>query len=274
LANKLVGTTKWIGTAELYTAFTYRRIPVQLVDFDLHKEKGVKAVTDWVVEYFSPSIRGKIKTSIDEALRGASPVTCTDKMPLILQHNGHSRTIVGYEVSQKGVVNLLCFDPGKAVKNPLRKAGLAAHSSSSTTFLSSHVEQPHASSSVLQLIRHPIHKNKRRVSDASSPNNKSKRPRLGATDDDGDDDVIIIDDPMGGQENQIPKLQPQQQQKKKIELSPEEQLKPVDIVNFFRLDPKALGRKKEYQILYFPLDEPLSRNDQLARKEVHSTRIC
>lgn len=74
---------------------------------------GVKAVTDWVVEYFSPSISNKIKISIDDALRGASPVTCTDKMPLILQHNGHSRTIVGYEVSQKGVVNLLCFDSAK-----------------------------------------------------------------------------------------------------------------------------------------------------------------
>jgi len=33
-------------------------------------------------------------------------------------------------------------------------------------------------------------------------------------------------------------------------------------------------RKKEYQMLYFPLDEPLSQKDKLARKEVHSTRIC
>jgi len=70
-------------------------------------------VTDWVIEYFSPSIRGKIKTTIDDALRGASPVTCTEKMPLILQHDGHSRTIVGYEVSPKGAVNLLCFDSAK-----------------------------------------------------------------------------------------------------------------------------------------------------------------
>jgi hypothetical protein len=36
----------------------------------------------------------------------------TDKMPLILQHNGHSRTIVGYEVSKSGAVTLLAFDPG------------------------------------------------------------------------------------------------------------------------------------------------------------------
>jgi hypothetical protein len=36
-------------------------------------------------------------------------------MPLILQHAGHSRTIIGYEVSKKGIVNLLVFDPSKCV---------------------------------------------------------------------------------------------------------------------------------------------------------------
>jgi len=261
-----------MGWNYLYTAFTYRGIPVQLVDFELHKEKGVKAVTDWVVEYFSPSMRGKIKTSIDNALRGASPVMCTDKMPLILQHNGHSRTIVGYEVSQTGVVNLLCFDSAKAIKKPLRKAGLASHSSASTPS-SSHMDQPHASSSY---IHHPLHKNKRRASDASLPGDKPKHPR--SSENGCHDGVIIIDGPTdppsGGQENLIPKLQSRPQQKKKKELIPEEQLDPMDTVKNFRLDPKALGCKKEYQILYFPLEEPLSRTDQLARKEVHSTKIC
>lgn len=74
---------------------------------------GVMSVIDWVVRYFSPPIPGKIKTSIDDVLRGASPVICTDKMPLILQHAGHSRTIIGYEINQRGVVNLLTFDPSK-----------------------------------------------------------------------------------------------------------------------------------------------------------------
>lgn len=77
----------------------------------------VKLVTDWVVQYFSPSATANANAniSIDDALRGASPVICTDKMPLILQHNGHSQTIVGYEVSRSGAINLLTFDPSRCV---------------------------------------------------------------------------------------------------------------------------------------------------------------
>lgn len=36
----------------------------------------------------------------------------TKKLPLILQHSGHSRTIVGYEETSRGT-NLLLFDPGR-----------------------------------------------------------------------------------------------------------------------------------------------------------------
>jgi hypothetical protein len=41
----------------------------------------------------------------------------------------------------------------------------------------------------------------------------------------------------GGQENVVP----EQHQNKKTRINPEEELDPVDTVNFFRLDPKALG---------------------------------
>lgn len=39
----------------------------------------------------------------------------TRKLPLILQHNGHSRTIVGYEETQRGTY-LLLFDPGRCAE--------------------------------------------------------------------------------------------------------------------------------------------------------------
>lgn len=58
-------------------------------------------------------MRAKVKTTVGEALRGASPVIVTDRMPLVLQHQGHSRTIVGFEKLKSGSVNLLCFDPSK-----------------------------------------------------------------------------------------------------------------------------------------------------------------
>ncbi|KAG5634971.1 hypothetical protein H0H81_000171 [Sphagnurus paluster] len=36
--NNLVGAKKWIGTADLWVAFTYRGIPAELVDFDLKNQ--------------------------------------------------------------------------------------------------------------------------------------------------------------------------------------------------------------------------------------------
>jgi Peptidase family C78 len=74
--------------------------------------EGVQILTDWVVEYFSPTSKG---TTIHDALRDASPVIDTGRMPLILQDHRHSRTIIGYEVSRDGTVNLLMFDPALSV---------------------------------------------------------------------------------------------------------------------------------------------------------------
>jgi hypothetical protein len=80
---------------------------------DTHSRlKGVELLIDWVVRYFSPpeSMSGRPST-VPDVLRGASAVTITDKMPLVLQHKGHSRTIIGYEVTKTGIINLLAFDP-------------------------------------------------------------------------------------------------------------------------------------------------------------------
>jgi hypothetical protein len=71
---------------------------------------AVENVIDWIVKYFSPADNGK-QATIDDALRGASPVLSTTRMPIILQHKGHSRTIVGYEMTKKGNIHLLMFDP-------------------------------------------------------------------------------------------------------------------------------------------------------------------
>ena len=71
----------------------------------------------WVVDYFSPKQTVNEPTNILKSLT-TSPVTSTDKMPLILQHDGHSRTIVGYEVDARGVTNLLTFDPAQYGDKP------------------------------------------------------------------------------------------------------------------------------------------------------------
>jgi hypothetical protein len=101
--------------SDLWVAFTHRGIPVELADFHLASHpQGINVVVDWVVKYFTPKISpGSNGGTINEALMGASPVTLTDRMPLILQHSGHSRLIVGYEINRSGQVDLLTFDPAQ-----------------------------------------------------------------------------------------------------------------------------------------------------------------
>ena len=71
---------------------------------------GIDLLIKWVVDYFTPKQAIDKPTNIFESLTN-SPVTSTNMMPLILQHNGHSRTIIGYEIDGRGVTNLLMFDP-------------------------------------------------------------------------------------------------------------------------------------------------------------------
>ena len=71
---------------------------------------GIDLMIKWVVDYFTPKQTIDKPTNIFESLTN-SPVTITNKMPLILQHDGHSRTIIGYEIDGRGVTNLLMFDP-------------------------------------------------------------------------------------------------------------------------------------------------------------------
>lgn len=138
--SPLLNSKKWIGTvgqdfgslclnlsltcalSEISVAFSYRGIPTKLVDF-AEVDKSAEIVTKWIVDYFDPldsstskhlaSVLTSEKKTVGDALRGASPVKITDRMPLILQHQGHSRTIVGYEMMKNGNVNLLTFDPAR-----------------------------------------------------------------------------------------------------------------------------------------------------------------
>ncbi|KAF8078135.1 peptidase family C78-domain-containing protein [Lyophyllum atratum] len=132
--KKLVDTTKWIGTADLWVAFIYRGIPAELVDFDLKNQpRGAEVVIDWIVEYFSPKLNTVKSTNIHDALRGASPIVVTDRMPLILQHDGHSRTIIGYEMSKNKKVTLLTFDPSAVLGKDMRNTAISSWSLASSS---------------------------------------------------------------------------------------------------------------------------------------------
>lgn len=92
LGHRLVNTKKWIGATEIVTVLSSYRIKCVLVDVH-HKSTKTgnhSHIFDWVKNHFSGP---------------------NSKFPLYLQHQGHSRTIVGVEQSKKGA-NLIIFDPG------------------------------------------------------------------------------------------------------------------------------------------------------------------
>ncbi|KAI5713056.1 hypothetical protein M8J75_013421 [Diaphorina citri] len=97
LGLALVNTRKWIGATELVTFLSSLRIRCQLVDF--HQPSSSDGchpeLFNWVLEYFSNG---------DDF-----------KPPLYLQHQGHSRTIMGVEQLRDGSLHLLILDPSHSV---------------------------------------------------------------------------------------------------------------------------------------------------------------
>uniref|UniRef100_A0A4X1TCB1 Zinc finger-containing ubiquitin peptidase 1 n=3 Tax=Sus scrofa TaxID=9823 RepID=A0A4X1TCB1_PIG len=102
LNNRLQGTKAWIGACEVYTLLTSLRIKCRIIDF--HKSTGPLGthprLFEWILNYYSSEREGSPK------------VVCTSKPPIYLQHQGHSRTIVGIEERKNRTLCLLIFDPG------------------------------------------------------------------------------------------------------------------------------------------------------------------
>lgn len=102
LNNKLQGTKAWIGACEIYTLLTSLRVKCRIIDF--HKSTGPSGthprLFEWILNYYSSAREGNPK------------VVCTSKPPVYLQHQGHSRTIVGIEEKKNRTLCLLIFDPG------------------------------------------------------------------------------------------------------------------------------------------------------------------
>ena len=105
LGNKLVNTRKWIGATEIVAFLTSHNIKTELLDFHTPtaKDGTHPRLFQWVLEYFRERAKAKAFTP-----------------PLYLQHQGHSRTIVGIEVLTSGGPNnlrLLIFDPSHSRSN-------------------------------------------------------------------------------------------------------------------------------------------------------------
>ncbi|KAI0093943.1 peptidase family C78-domain-containing protein [Irpex rosettiformis] len=266
LKHKLSGTSKWIGTAELYVAFTYRGIPARLVDFELHKQ-GPELLVNWIIAYFSQGEATTRHGNINQALLGASSVVVTDKPPIVLQHSGHSRTIIGFERKKDGSINLLVFDPSRRILSWIRQLAISKHPSQapprqaqSSRGPSKHKLSP---SKLADKVFHPQHGVRKRNGSYASIKNTSitsaKRVRA------GDEPIVISDD----------ELEPagvRADASKCVRAYPSE----VDwnkLAEVFRVKARSLEKKDKYQVLYFPMTEPLATLERQSHKTVTSQRI-
>jgi len=258
--KKLADTSKWIGTADLWVAFISRGIPAQLIDFDFRNQSdGCELLINWVVQYFAPKkIQDSKPVNLFDSLQ-ISPITITAKMPLILQHNGHSRTIVGFEVDKTGMTSLLLFDPAYRPTLDVRTAALSE-------FAKTYPNQ--------QGPGFPTPESKLSSSSSSAGASNLKRKRS--------DDVSSEKESIPQQRNNI---QHHSKAPSKVLSSlkngfsksrPGYDGKESDLyemVKKFRFQPKALSKNKQYQILFFPMSPPLTDYEKQQRKEVRSTKI-
>ncbi|XP_071955252.1 zinc finger-containing ubiquitin peptidase 1-like [Antedon mediterranea] len=110
LGGKLCNTRKWIGATEVVALFTSLKVRCKLIDF--HKPAGPNRthpqLFDWIKQYFGSSLAlGSLFNKM---------AICSNKLPLYLQHEGHSRTIIGYEQLKDKSIRLLLFDPSLTQK--------------------------------------------------------------------------------------------------------------------------------------------------------------
>lgn len=127
LGGQLKNTRKWIGATEIVAFLTSRRIQSELIDFHMPsaRDGAHPRLFQWVLNYFRERALNK----------KFAP-------PLYLQHQGHSRTIVGVEVVTSGnetLPRLLIFDP--------------SHSRSHMTALMAGGKNDNATATTLRMLR-------------------------------------------------------------------------------------------------------------------------
>ncbi|KJA18602.1 hypothetical protein HYPSUDRAFT_144808 [Hypholoma sublateritium FD-334 SS-4] len=260
--KELIGTRKWIGTADIWVAFVSRRIPAQLVDFDLQNKSegmeiqaiGTDALIDWVVEYFTPKGSQEKATNAFDSLK-VSSIMSTNKMPLILQHAGHSRTVVGYEIDKKGATNLLIFDPALVCQISCSSARSVLLSLSFPLTANSNIGAIPTAPAKNQMENSHILKRKR------SMDSSLNKPTV-----DENGKIIPSESPARFSTSVKNSLS-------KVGVGRKIDPDLYEIVKKFRLEPKKLQKKKQYQILYFPVTAPLSETERKQKRQVTSIKI-
>lgn len=126
LGGKLQGTQTWIGAVEVVALLRSWRLRAKVVDFELPDESARRRMLEWVFFYFENRCKGG-KT---KGAGGCYHCRKTPFMkrrphftpPLYLQHNGHSRTIIGVEKTSNDQIRLLVVDPTRDFAKNLTQA--------------------------------------------------------------------------------------------------------------------------------------------------------
>ncbi|KAI9037380.1 DUF1671-domain-containing protein [Aspergillus affinis] len=106
------GTRKFIGTSEAQALFLSLGIPCEACSIgETPQLRAHNALLSNVANYF----RTGSPCQTDEK------VLVTDLPPIYFQHQGHSMTIVGFEVRDDGSANLLVFDPKLQVPSWIKR---------------------------------------------------------------------------------------------------------------------------------------------------------
>ncbi|CAE6479137.1 unnamed protein product [Rhizoctonia solani] len=288
LRHHLVGTRKWIGTAELYVAFTSRGIPARLVDFPNNGYAHL-ALIQWLTAHFMEH-----SSDLSSGSKGAHTIPhvyMSTKMPIVLQHKGHSRTIVGIEFTKSGGTNLLIYDPARRPSAAVHKAGIKVHASGVSSISSStlpHSQQHHGSpTKAKDFFKRVIKRRSRSRIDEQEP----KRVRGGTAELDEWEALgrgqghKLSGSGVGDQSHKGPgsskatNPSPHTQGETKLTegnidlLATLQDLDLGRLLSTYRVTPSQLSKKDQYQILWFPMTAPLTGPERDACKVVRSERV-
>jgi hypothetical protein len=108
---------------------------------------------------------------------------------------------------------------------------------------------------------------KRPIEVISDSGGSSKRPRPTVLDLTIEDDQVKFINTTDRSSSSKPGLNPQSRGSYKLD-------DPSKLLTRFRIKTKKLNKKSEYQILYFPMTNPLTQSERMERREVVSTKIC
>ncbi|KAJ3886607.1 peptidase family C78-domain-containing protein [Lentinula edodes] len=270
--KKLVDTKKWIGTSGFasFLSFKFEKLSFNFLTYSLfnldicaaflnslrsvaHSSAlGLTPLTNWIVQYFNKYSKHNSGSTINTALLGASPVQGTPCMPLIVQDNKHSRLVIGYEMTKLGAVSLLIFDPSKLPSKHLRSVALNTSTNSFSVRPQGGDNKRRESGSQTDDMNKPIK--------ANHANNEDNGSDAAWTDGD-DNEIEFVTEKGTKNTNKVDK-----------DISVNEPSY-RDVLKHFRWDTRLLQRTHKYQILYFPLDEPLSKSEMKRRKILTSEQI-